>query len=93
MKFVLAALVVAPVAYLIWASWRGRVQVRCCGVDARYDKRMAAAFEDEEDDGDQIRPPSPRLTRSGKVCVTPSNHQARAWSALPVREPTSPPRS
>ena len=45
-QVLLALPVVAVPAWLVWASWRGRVQVRCCGVAACDDKRMRAAFED-----------------------------------------------
>ena len=46
-QVLLAVPVVAVPVYLVWASWRGRVQVRCCGVDARHDKRMRAAFDED----------------------------------------------
>ena len=45
-QVLLAIPVVAVPAWLVWASWRGRVKVRCCGIDARDDLRMRAAFED-----------------------------------------------
>jgi hypothetical protein len=80
MKFVLAALVVAPVLYLVWASWRGRVQVRCCGIDARHDKRMAAAFADEVPDLVDDRALSPRLPRAGKACLPSPRSSAGARS-------------
>lgn len=72
MKFVFAVLALAPVVFLVWGSWRGRVQVRCCGIDARHDKRMAAAFADEVPAPVDDRPAAARLPRVGKACIPPS---------------------
>jgi len=44
-QWFLAALVVAPVAYLVVGAVRGRVQVRACCPDPAHDKRLAGAFE------------------------------------------------
>jgi hypothetical protein len=46
-QWLLAALVVAPVAYLVVGAVRGRVQVRACCPDPAHDKRLAGAFEVE----------------------------------------------
>jgi hypothetical protein len=44
-QWFIAALVVAPVAYLVVGAARGRVQVRACCPDPAHDKRLAGAFE------------------------------------------------
>jgi hypothetical protein len=44
-QWFIAALVVAPVAYLVVGEVRGRVQVRACCPDPAHDKRLAGAFE------------------------------------------------
>ena len=46
-QWFIAALVVAPVAYLVVGALRGRVQVRACCPDPAHDKRLAGAFETE----------------------------------------------
>jgi hypothetical protein len=46
-QWFLAALVVAPVAYLVVGAIRGRVQVRACCPDPAHDKRLAGAFESD----------------------------------------------
>jgi hypothetical protein len=50
-QWLLAALVVAPAAYLVVGAVRGRVQVRACCPDPAHDKRLAGAFEDDAPDG------------------------------------------
>jgi len=47
-QWFLAALVVAPVAYLVVGALRGRVEVRACCPDPEHDKRLAAAFATED---------------------------------------------
>ena len=48
-QWFLAALVVAPVVYLVVGAVRGRVQVRACCPDPAHDKRLAGAFETGKD--------------------------------------------
>jgi len=50
-QWFLAALVVAPVVYLVVGAVRGRVQVRACCPDPAHDKRLAGAFETDPTTG------------------------------------------
>lgn len=72
MRFVLAAPVVAVPLWLIWASWRGRVKIRCCGSDARCDLRMRPAFDD-----DPLVRPLPRTLTLADAFVSTSSPDAR----------------
>jgi hypothetical protein len=49
MQWLLAALVVAPVVYLVVGAARGRVQVRACCPDPAHDKRLVGAFVTDTD--------------------------------------------
>ena len=42
-----ATLMAAVPVWLAWASWRGKVRIRCCGVAACDDLRMRPAFEQD----------------------------------------------
>jgi hypothetical protein len=46
-KFILALPVAAVPVWLAWASWRGKVRIRCCGSAACDDLRMRPAFEQD----------------------------------------------
>jgi heme exporter protein D len=49
MRWIVAALVVAPVVLLAAGALTGRARVRCCtAADPRRDARMRAAFADGE---------------------------------------------
>jgi hypothetical protein len=57
MRFVLGVLVMIPAVVLVTAALRGRAQVRsCCSVDAQHDRRMAAAFADDDAAADALPP-------------------------------------
>ena len=43
-KFVLALAILAVPVVLAIGTWRGRVKLRCCTVDAQHDLRMGAVF-------------------------------------------------
>jgi hypothetical protein len=46
MQFLIAAIVIAPVAFLVVGAVRGRVQVRACCPDPEHDLRLAGATDE-----------------------------------------------